>query len=142
MENRIKLTYNSEENTYRMQIDNIPKNVFTINTIESETHKMFSEGNWVFILFAGYSGYDLIMVSKFLDIADQYSEFNFALKPYMDDSRIQSFTKVNIQKKVTPILLQKNRETSVFLGSQVIKIEEAEQILNEIKLNGKNKKRI
>ncbi|WP_028888925.1 hypothetical protein [Tenacibaculum ovolyticum] len=134
MENsKIHLTYDSVNVSYLMQIKDIPKNVFVLNDIDNEKDEMFLQGNWVFILFAGYSGYDIMLVCRLLGSLSQFSKLNFGFKPYMDLRKMQKFTEVNLYKKVTPIMLQRQHDVTTFLGSQLVKVEDVVKILKGIR---------
>ena len=130
---KVNLKHNSEiENQFTLHIKNAPKNAFTVDSIENEEHSMFSKGNWVFVLFAGYSGQDIKMVQSLLEVVEKYPHLNFAFKPYMNDERIQQFTKVLVTRKVTPILLSRRNNVTTFLSSSILKKEEIEEILGKI----------
>ncbi|WP_422091803.1 hypothetical protein [Tenacibaculum ovolyticum] len=132
-ESKIILKHNSEsENYFTLQIENAPQNVFAIDSIESEENKMFSKGDWIFILFGGYSGPDLKLLHEFMEIVGNYPKLNFAFKPYMDDDKMQTFTSVNIHRKVPPVILHKNENKTTLVCNRLKSKEKIKELLDEI----------
>lgn len=120
------------ENYFTLRIENAPQNVFAIDSIESEENKMFSKGNWIFILFAGYSGPDIKLVYELMEVVGEYPNLNFAFKPYMDDDKMQTFTSVNIHRKVPPVILHKNENKTTLVCNRLKSKEKIKELLNKI----------
>ncbi|MCH2035215.1 MAG: hypothetical protein MK202_17035 [Tenacibaculum sp.] len=131
--NIINLKSNAnEKHHFTLNIENASKNVFAITNIESENDDTFKEGNWVFILFAGYSGLDIKFVKEFISITTEFPNLNFAFKPYMDDEKIQEFTQVNIERKRTPVIILKKNSDSKLLSDTTKNIEKIKTLLYSI----------
>ena len=122
----------NEKHHFTLNIENASKNVFAITNIESENDDTFKEGNWVFILFAGYSGLDIKFVKEFILITTEFPNLNFAFKPYMDDEKIQEFTQVNIERKRTPVIILKKNNDSKLLSDTTKDIEKIKTVLYSI----------
>jgi len=120
------------ENYFSLQIENAPQNVFVIDSIESEENKMFSKGNWIFILFAGYSGPDIKLVHELMEVVGDYPNLNFAFKPYMDDDKMQTFTSVNIYRKVPPVILHKKENKTTLVCNRLKSKEKIKELLDKI----------
>ena len=126
---KIHLQYHAKEEVYSLQLTDVPKNVFSIDTIDKDTHTMFRKGSWIIVLFAGYSGPDIIMVNTLFAIANEFPYINFAFKPYMVDAKIQEFTEIPVSKKATPVLLYRKKNKTIFLSSGILQKEEIKEYL-------------
>ncbi|WP_237275898.1 hypothetical protein [Tenacibaculum ovolyticum] len=130
---KINLIYSSrKEHLFTLKIENPPQNVFAIDSIESEENKMFLKGDWIFILFAGYSGPDLKLLHELMEIVKDYPNLNFAFKPYMDDDKMQTFTSVNIHRKVPPVILHKNENKTTLVCNRLKSKEKIKELLDKI----------
>ncbi len=129
---KIKLKYNSDLNLYNLKINSDLSNVFSLEQYSNVRDCKFSEGNWIFVLFAGYSGYDIIFVEKLLDLANDYDFINFGFKPYMDDRKIKEFSFILEKEDIrtTPVILFKDKNRTKIINSKQLSIESLISVLN------------
>ncbi|MDC1162108.1 hypothetical protein OAT18_01565 [Tenacibaculum sp.] len=128
----INLKYNADLNKFSLKIKDVRNNVFSIDSVESDEHSIFSKGNWVFVLFAGYSGQDIKMIHDLLEAAEKYPHLNFAFKPYMDERKIQEFTKVPVLRKVTPVVLKRKNNITELVSSSIKSKSEIIGLIEEV----------
>ncbi len=129
---RIQNEATSTENTFTLSIKDFPKNMFFANHIQYDSHSKFFEGTWIFILFHEQVSIDFIEMNKIIEVVEEYPDLNFALKSFKNKEEMKGFITINVDSKVSPVILYRHEFESYLLANGAKSKEQLKKILDKL----------
>jgi|GEM_PF-3317554 len=114
---KLNLLYNAKgEQFFELKLLKKNKNCFELNQEKSEVDLNSTNKCWVILLFAGWSGYDIISLKFLIDLSEKFPDVNFGLKVYNEVDKIKEFSSSIKNYSFTPILIGRLNNSSRVLN--------------------------